>query len=68
MDKHRADAVLCPVLEAALTRKDLETVLRVSGSTIDRLVVAGRLPAPFRVGRSARWRASDIAEFIGRRD
>ena len=47
-----------------LTRKDLQVVFKVSGRTIDRLVASGQLPAPFRVGRSCRWRRLDIVGFI----
>jgi predicted DNA-binding transcriptional regulator AlpA len=52
------------LLEVCWTRKDLETALKVSGRTIDRLVSLGQFPAPFHVGRSCRWRQGDILTFI----
>jgi excisionase family DNA binding protein len=60
-------AVTTSILEATLTSQDLQELLQVSGSTIDRLVESHRLPEPFRLGRRRRWKVSDIEEFMGRR-
>ncbi len=38
--------------------------LGVSARQVWKLAAAGRLPAPVRLGRSVRWRESDIADFI----
>src|SRR5262249_12828857 len=47
-----------------LTRSDLQAVLKLSARTITRLVATGGIPAPIVVGRSFRWRTSDIEQFI----
>ena len=47
-----------------LTRGDLQKMLKVSSRTISRLLDSGGLPAPIRVGCSARWRVNDIIRFI----
>jgi predicted DNA-binding transcriptional regulator AlpA len=54
----------CPVLEAFWTRKELETALKITGRTLDRLVSLGNFPAPIHVGRSCRWRDIDIQNYI----
>lgn len=55
-----------PVLfQPMLTRHELQGILKVSGRTIARLVACGDLPAPIKVGGSNRWRADDIAGFLG---
>jgi len=38
--------------------------LSVSPRAVWKWVSAGRMPAPVRIGRSVRWRARDIDEFI----
>jgi excisionase family DNA binding protein len=43
---------------------DVAKALAVSVRTVWRLSHSGALPEPLRVGRSARWRASDIQEAI----
>lgn len=48
---------------------DLPTVARtlaVSTRTVHRLIAAGLLPHPAKVGRASRWFASDIARFLAR--
>lgn len=49
-----------------LTRGDLSERLNVSKRTISRMLSAGELPRPVRIGRLVRWRESDIEEFIDR--
>src|SRR5262249_3469851 len=56
--------VAVPVLNTLLTRSDLRPVLRLSDRTIARLLASNGIPAPILVGRSYRWRASDIERFI----
>jgi excisionase family DNA binding protein len=53
------------ILEPLLTRSELQAVLKVSGRTIGRLVAAGGFPAPIMVGQSCRWRAEDVAGYLG---
>jgi predicted DNA-binding transcriptional regulator AlpA len=67
MMRRREDSLAGPVLEATWTRKELEAAFKVSGRTIDRLVALGQFPAPFRVGRSCRWRAGDILDYVRNR-
>jgi excisionase family DNA binding protein len=50
---------LLPVAEVA-------RLLNVSQRTCWKLRYAGRLPTPVRLGRSVRWRASDVGDFIAR--
>jgi predicted DNA-binding transcriptional regulator AlpA len=46
------------------TRRELQSLLKVCGRTIDRLVARGKFPAPIRVGRSRRWRDGDVRSFM----
>lgn len=39
-------------------------VLSLSKRTIWRMVSAGELPAPVRIGRASRWRRSDLERFV----
>ena len=52
------------VFEPTITSDELERLLKLSESTIRRLVKEHCLPAPLRLGRQRRWRASDIAMFL----
>jgi excisionase family DNA binding protein len=47
-----------------LTVREVAAALRISSRQVWKLLSSGRLPAPVRLSRSVRWRASDIAEFI----
>ena len=49
-------------LDPLLTREDLALYLKVSPRQVD--AMRGELPAPIKVGRLPRWRASDIAEWV----
>ena len=49
-------------LDPLLTREDLAEYLKVSPRQVD--AMRHELPAPIRVGRLPRWRASDIAEWV----
>jgi excisionase family DNA binding protein len=44
--------------------RDVANQLGVCTRQIWKLAKLGRLPAPVRLGRSVRWRESDISEFI----
>lgn len=43
-----------------LNIKDVSTALNISTATIWRLIKAGTIPAPIKIGGSTRWRRSDI--------
>ena len=68
MMTRQEDSLAEPVLEATWTRKELEAAFKISGRTIDRLVDLGQFPAPFHLGRSCRWRAGDIQDYIRSRN
>ncbi|MBP7748480.1 MAG: helix-turn-helix domain-containing protein [Phycisphaerae bacterium] len=40
------------------------TLLGVSGRTVARMVDAGRLPAPVRIGRLKRWRLAEVRAWV----
>ena len=52
-----------PVL---LTADEVATMLNVSERTLWRLLSAGKVPSPVRFGRSTRWKATEVAEWIRR--
>ncbi len=56
--------VPCPAL---LTIKDLARLLKRSVVTLGRDHVSGRIPRGLKIGRSLRWDASEIAEWIAAR-
>lgn len=58
---HAAPAVEPPLL---LTRRDLARELRLSLRELDRMRARGELPEPIRLGRSPRWRRSDVLDFL----
>jgi len=47
-----------------LTIDDVAAFLRVSPSTVRRLVDRGELRPPIHVGRSIRWRETDLRSWI----
>ena len=50
--------------EVLWKRSDLERMFQLTGRSISDHVKTGKIPAPIIVGRSRRWRMSDIEEFI----
>jgi excisionase family DNA binding protein len=61
--------VIMPEIVGAklLTVKQVAAIFSVHRSTVWRLVAAGELPAPVRIGRSiTRWRADEIENFVDR--
>jgi prophage regulatory protein len=52
-----------PVL---LTADEVAAMLGVSERTLWRLLSAGKVPEPVRFGRSTRWRAAEVADWIDR--
>ncbi len=59
METRERAAVLIPAEEVA-------AMLGVSERTLWRLLSAGKLPEPVRIGRSTRWRAAEVREWIER--
>ena len=59
METRERTAVLIPAEEVA-------AMLGVSERTLWRLLSAGKLPQPVRIGRSTRWRAAEVREWIER--
>lgn len=47
-----------------LTVRNLAALLKVSTRQVWKMTSAGRLPEPVRLGRSVRWRAGDIDEWV----
>lgn len=57
-----AAAIKTPPL--LMTKSELADDLRCSDRQVDKLVTAGDLPEPIRVGASPRWSRSTIVEWI----
>ena len=51
-------------MDVLLTVKNVAERLNVSVRQVWKLSASGRLPGPIRLARSARWRESDIDQFI----
>jgi excisionase family DNA binding protein len=47
-----------------LSKKELARLLGVSPRSVDRLVAAGQLPRPIKVGALSRWRRDDVEQWI----
>jgi predicted DNA-binding transcriptional regulator AlpA len=61
MEKTNAPAVTgAPGARPHYTRHTLAERLCIGLSTLDRLMAAGKLPKPLRIGRSCRWPAAEI--------
>lgn len=52
------------VVDTLLTAEDLAQMLKVSERTLWRLLSAGRIPNPVRIGGSTRWRLAEVQEWI----
>lgn len=50
-----------PVL---LTAEEVAAMLGVSERTLWRLLSAGKIPQPVRIGRNTRWRVAEIRDWI----
>jgi predicted DNA-binding transcriptional regulator AlpA len=64
MSQQKAISAISVTWEPMFTYKDVETLTRLSGRTIARLVSANQFPKPIRFGHSCRWRRQDIARFL----
>lgn len=49
---------------AMLTMDDLASALKVSKRTLARMLSAGKLIPPTRLGRQLRWLATDVAKWV----
>jgi excisionase family DNA binding protein len=47
-------------LPTTVTPKDLAKMLRITRRTIYHWIAKGKLPPPIKIGKSIRWRTSDI--------
>ena len=46
--------------------EEVAEMLNVSERTLWRLLSAGKLPQPVRIGRNTRWRAAEVREWVER--
>jgi len=47
-----------------ITVEDVANLMQVSTRTIWRLLSAGKIPTPLRIGKSVRWRTNQIENWI----
>lgn len=47
-----------------LTDAEIATLIKVSRRQVWKLLAMGRLPEPIRIGRSVRWKKTDIEAWI----
>lgn len=47
-----------------LTVREVAALVKLSARQIYKMVSAGRMPPPLKVGRSTRWRADDVRRWI----
>jgi prophage regulatory protein len=55
-----------PTLDKLLSLKEVADLLGLSVRAVYRLIDAGELPQPLKVGRSSRIRASDYQAYVNR--
>lgn len=51
-------------LDRLVAGKDIWSALRISPAKFYKLVAEGEIPPPLKIGRAARWKASDIQAFV----
>ncbi len=49
-----------------LNAEELARLMQISERTLWRLLSAGKVPQPVRIGRNTRWRAAEVREWIER--
>jgi excisionase family DNA binding protein len=49
-----------------ITPEETARLLEISERTLWRLLSAGRVPKPVRIGRSTRWRLAEVRDWIER--
>ena len=47
-----------------ISAEELATLMQVSERTLWRLLSAGKVPQPVRIGRNTRWRLAEIRDWI----
>ncbi len=52
--------------DALLTREEAAQRLAVSKRTLEREIARGKFPRPLKIGRSSRWPASDVMQYLER--
>lgn len=52
------------VNDRLLKVKDIQEILQLSRSAVYAAIRAGLLPRPIKIGKSARWKASEIAGMV----
>lgn len=50
--------------DTLLDRRGIEEITRLSGRTIQRLILCGSLPRPFKVGGQNRWSRRAIMDWV----
>jgi len=53
-------------VETLLPLRKLESVIGFRKSKIYQLIESGQFPQPIKIGRSSRWRSSDVEDWIQR--
>ena len=53
-------------METLLPLRKLESVIGFRKSKIYQLIESGQFPQPITIGRSCRWRSSDVEDWIQR--
>jgi len=53
-------------METLLPLRKLESVIGFRKSKIYQLIESGQFPQPIKIGRSSRWRSSDVEDWIQR--
>lgn len=57
-------SVTCGPADRLLTDKATAAIAGICSRQLHKLVASGRFPPPVRLGRSVRWRQSDVDAFI----
>ena len=52
--------------DTLLTRKEAAERLAISKRTLEREIARGKFPRPLKIGRSSRWPASDVLQYLER--
>jgi excisionase family DNA binding protein len=58
---HTEQATEPPLL---VTSEEVARLMQISERTLWRLLSAGKVPEPVRIGRSTRWRLNDVRRWI----
>ena len=61
-------APAAPSTQLLLSVKEVAGALAVGQRTVWRLIATGQIPAPFRIGRSVRWRKASFERWLEKRE